>query len=225
MRWRISIHPTSPHRSLRNTSAIRTRRCSSRRSTARQNATPCWRARANPCRRCRLCWPLSRCRPRKPTRRSPRARPAAVSIPTRTMNSPSFQPSSRQRLTVKTEPRKKRRTARTVPASISALIRWPRMKRRSSRGLREKRRSCSPPAIPTSSSRRSHRRRRTPTRPAKPSPARAKSPASISIRNRRPSGSGSAVPRAPRPRNASPTRSISRRAAKRCAGRSRSRKS
>ena len=34
----------------------------------------------------------------------------------------------------------------------------------------------------------------------------------------------SPVPRAPRPRNASPTRSISRRAAKRCAGRSRSRK-
>ena len=62
------------------------------------------------------------------------------------------------------------------------------------------------------------------TKPAKPSPAKAKSPASSSGRNRRRSGWRSPARRSPRRRNVSPTRSISKRAANRCAGRSRSRR-
>ena len=64
-------------------------------------------------------------------------------------------------------------------------------------------------------------RRAATTKPARASPARAKSPASISVRNRRPSGSRLPALRAPRPRNVSPTRSISNRATNRCARRSR----
>ena len=56
---------------------------------------------------------------------------------------------------------------------------------------------------------------------AKPSPAKARSPAPSRGRNLRPSGWGLPGRPAPRRRNAWPTPSISRRAASRCAGRSR----
>ena len=68
------------------------------------------------------------------------------------------------------------------------------------------------------------RRRSVRARPAKASRTKARSPARTSGRIHRPKGSRSLARRAPRRRNVSRTRCTSKRAAKRCVGRSRSRR-
>ena len=235
MRWRISIRPTSPARSPRSSSATRTRRCNSPPSIARASATRCWRGRANRCRHAAVLAiePVPQAEADAPLksdeaggRFDPYSDYEFAAVPDEQLDVARYR-SARCRYPPSQSLRDARVTvrARTGRESISAPIRWPRSRSRSRPGRRARRRWCWRRAL-----RRSRHQavgacaagsRAATTRPARASPARAKSPASSSGRNRRPSGWRSPARRAPRRRSVSPTRSISKRAASRCAGRSR----
>ena len=198
------------------------------------SATRCLRAPARRCRRCRRRCRSSRCRRRKPMPRSSRTRRSAVSIPIRNTNSP---PSPTSRRSCRDAARRpcadqsgRRGAAESTNAARIYFGAEPLVGEREALRALGARRGAGgnrspPPAIPTSSSRRRSRRsadvghgrrdHRQQRRGHRRRPA-----AEIAGR----AAGAQPARRAPRRKSVSPTRSISKRAAKRCAGRSRSRR-